>query len=262
MNKTILLLLFCPSLILAQFASIDFFEINDGMEDQYLELEKVWVEFHKQNIEEGKMFGWSLFKVESTSNEDGEGPDYMTLNRFETKEDMDSIWNGFTMESFNKIVRKRLRGKISSREIKKILQTKVKKSHHSYVLELKDQTIPSVEMEIGEIINIDAMVQKVDDYEKYETNWAKPIFQNNVDEGNVKWWGFTEVINRNDQALDEITHFTWRVPIKGKKMDWRSEKKQAMFGGEFIFEKITELVRESRDVLGNGKLKLIVSVKK
>lgn len=48
---------------MAQFAAIDFFEINDGMEDQYLELEKVWVEFHKQNIEDGKMYGWYLFKI-------------------------------------------------------------------------------------------------------------------------------------------------------------------------------------------------------
>lgn len=63
MKKIILLLLLSPSLIMAQFAAIDFFEINDGMEDQYLELEKVWVEFHKQNIEDGKMYGWYLFKI-------------------------------------------------------------------------------------------------------------------------------------------------------------------------------------------------------
>ena len=73
------------------------------------------------------------------------------------------------------------------------------------------------------------MGQKVDDYEKYETNWAKPIFQNNVDEGNLRWWGFTKVINRNNQALEEISHFTWRVPVKGKKIDWSSEKNKAMF---------------------------------
>ena len=34
----------------AQVASIDFFFIKDGMEKEYLELEKVWVEFHKQMI--------------------------------------------------------------------------------------------------------------------------------------------------------------------------------------------------------------------
>jgi hypothetical protein len=261
MKKIILLLLLSPSLIMAQFAAIDFFEINDGMEDQYLELEKVWVEFHKQNIEDGKMYGWSLFKVESSNSENGEGPDYMTLNRFETKEDMDSIWNGVTMESFLKVVGKRLKGKMSSRQIKKILEAKVKKSHHHYVIELKDQTMPPVEMEIGEILNVDAMVQNVDDYEKYESNWAKPIFQNNVDDGNVKWWGFTKVIDRNDQAIEQITHFTWRIPVMGKNLDWKSEKNQSMFGGEFTFGKIVGLVQESRNVFGNGKLKLIMSDK-
>ena len=33
-----------------------------------------------------------------------------------------------------------------------------------------------------------------------------------------------------------------------------------MFGGDFTFGKITDLVGDSRDILGRGKLKLIMSV--
>ena len=46
--------------------------------------------------------------------------------------------------------------------IKKILQAKGKKSHHRYILESKDQTITYFELEIGQVINIDEIVQEVD----------------------------------------------------------------------------------------------------
>jgi hypothetical protein len=242
MKKIIVLLLLSPIFITAQVASVDFFVINDGMEEEYLEMEKVWVEFHKQMIAEGKMYGWSLFKVVSTSIEEGDSPDYMTLNRFESIEAMEAMWSDMNYEKFLKIVKKRVKGKLSTRKIKKIVEAKVKKSHHSYVIEMTDQTVPSVEMEVGEFIQVDAMIQQVDDYEGYETNIAK-------------------VSNRNDQALKEITHFTWQIPIEGKEMDWWSEKSSSIFGGEFAYGKLANLVGESRKVLGSGKLQLIMSEK-
>jgi hypothetical protein len=261
MKKIIILLLLSPIFITAQVASVDFFVINDGMEEEYLEMEKVWVEFHKQMIAEGKMYGWSLFKVVSTSSEEGDSPDYMTLNRFESIEAMEAMWSDMNYEKFLKIVKKKVKGKLSTRKIKKIVEAKVKKSHHSYVIEMTDQTVPSIEMEVGEILQVDAMIQQVDDYEGYETNIAKPILQRNVNDGNLKWWGLTKVSNRNDQALKEITHFTWQIPVEGKEMDWWSEKSSSIFGGEFAYGKLANLVGESRKVLGSGKLQLIISEK-
>ena len=242
----------------AQVASIDFFFIKDGMEKEYLELEKVWVEFHKQMIEEGKMFGWSLYKIESTNNVDGDAPDYMTLNRFESKEAMESMWEGMNYDVFLKIVKKKLKGKMSTKKIKQIVEAKVKESHHSYLIELNDQTLPSVEMNVGEILNVDAMVQRNEDYESLESNFAKPIVQDNVKQGNLKWWGFTKVIDRNDQAIKEISHFTWQIRVPGKRIKWMSETSKNMFGGEFTFGKLSEMMGASRDVMGSAKLKLIM----
>ena len=247
--------------LFSQVAAIDIFFLKDGMEDEYLELEQVWSEFHKQMIADGKMYGWSLFKFESISNSDGDVPHYMTLNRYESLEAMKSAYEGITPEIFNKILKKRLKGKFTSRQIKNILETDPKKMHHSYTIELTGQTMPSVEMEIGELINVDAMVQNVVDYEKFEINWAMPIFQDNVENGNLKWWGFTKVVNRNDEALDEITHFTWRIPVDGKDMNWNSKKYKDMFGGEFTFNKLVGMVQDSRTILGNAQLKLINAVK-
>ena len=76
--------------------------------------------------------------------------------------------------------------------------------------------------------------KKNPDYEQYESNWAKPIFQDNVNQKMLKWWGFTKVIDKNEQALSDITHFTWKIPVEGKKPQWNSKKSQAMFGGIYL----------------------------
>ena len=258
MKKLLLLaILLTSTFSFTQVATIDIFFLKEGMEKQYLELEEVWSEFHSQMIEEGKMYGWSLFKIESVSNPGLDVPQYMTLNRFESIEALKKAYVGMTPDKFNKIVRKRLRGKLTSKQIRKILKTNPKKMHHSYTIELTDQTMPSVEMNVGEVINVDAMVQKNPDYEQYESNWAKPIFQDNVNQKMLKWWGFTKVIDKNEQALSDITHFTWKIPVEGKKPRWNSKRSQAMFGGEFTFKKLANLVGNSRDMLGSAKLKLI-----
>ena len=258
MKKAFLLLtLLSLSFSFSQIATIDIFFLKDGMEKDYLKLEEVWSEFHSQMVEDGKMYGWSLFKIESVSNPGTDVPHYMTLNRFESIEALKTLYDGITPNDFIKIVRKRLRGKLTSKQIRKILETNPKKMHHSYTIELIDQTMPSVEMKVGEIINVDAMVQKNPDYEKYESNWAKPIMQDNVDQNMLKWWGFTKVIDKNEQAANEITHFTWQMPVEGKKRQFNSKKYQSMFGGEFTFNKLVDLVGNSRDMIGSAKLKLI-----
>jgi len=261
MKKVFLFItLFSLSVSFSQVATIDIFFLKDGMEDQYLKLEEVWSEFHKQMIEDGKMYGWSLFKFESVSPSSSDVPHYMTLNRYESIEALKTAYDGMTPDDFYKIVRKRLKGKYTSKQIRKILETDPKRMHHSYTIELTDQTMPSVEIEIGEIINVDAMVQKNADYEKFETNWAKPIFQDNVNQKMLKWWGFTKVVDRNEQAVNEITHFTWQIPVEGKKSKWNSKKYQDMFGGEFTFNKLADMVGDSRDMMGSAELRLLKAI--
>ena len=102
------------------------------------------------------------------------------------------------------------------------------------------------------------MVQRNEDYESLESNFAKPIVQDNVKQGNLKWWGFTKVIDRNDQAIKEISHFTWQIRVPGKRIKWMSETSKNMFGGEFTFGKLSEMMGASRDVMGSAKLKLIM----
>ena len=186
------------------------------MEEEYIKLEKIWRKFHSQNIEEGKMIRWCpMLKVVESNGGPNDTANYITVNTYNSIESYNSIWDNITLEKFTKLIRKRLRGKMSNKEIKKVLNAKIKKGHRSYMITPVDGTSPA-NLKIGDYILLDAMSQNSEDYEDYEKLFAKPIMQYNVDKGSLNLWGFTKIFDRNETAMKEPTHFTWRVPSDSK----------------------------------------------
>ena len=101
------------------------------------------------------------------------------------------------------------------------------------------------------------MSQQNEEYEKYENFFANEVMQYNVDNGNLKLWGFTKVNSSNDSALKDVTHFTWRVPVKGGSFEWNSDSLIKKFGNKFVYDKMWKLTGESRTVPGNVRLEII-----
>ena len=238
-------------------SSVDFHVLNSGMENDYLKLEQIWNEFHKKNMEDGKMIRWTMLKVKNVKGGPDDSANYVTVNTFRSLEDYNSIWENITPETFNKLVKKGLRGKMSSRTINKILNLNIKKGHRSYMIKPLSGTSPAPKLQKGDIILLDAMSQTSDDYENYETLFAKDIMQFNVDNGNLKLWGFTKIFDRNETASKGPTHFTWRIPVKGKEFDWGSEKLYEKFGNKFVYDKMLEMTTESRTTPANAELEVI-----
>ena len=54
MKKLFYLLLIIPFSISAQFAVADYIVLNEGMDNQYNDLEKVWKVYHQQSIDAGE----------------------------------------------------------------------------------------------------------------------------------------------------------------------------------------------------------------
>lgn len=257
-NIVIFFIYLIPYLTFSQVvSSVDFHLINDGMEADYLKLEEIWREFHKKNIEDGTMIRWTLLKVNENKGDLANGATYVTVNTFRSEEDSKKIWEGMTGEKFTKLVRKGLKGKMTSREMKRILKSKTKKGVHSYYIIPLGGTSPSASLKIGETILLDAMSQKNDEYENYENSFAREVMQYNVDNGNLKLWGFTKVNGSNDSASKEVTHFTWRVPIKGGSFEWTNESLINKFGNKFVYDKMWNLTGESRSVPGSVKLEIV-----
>ena len=258
MKKILITLILIPYISFSQVvSSVDFHVVNDGMESDYLKLEQIWREFHKKNIEDGTMIRWTLLKVKENKGSLANGATYVTVNTFPSEEDSKSIWEGMTGEKFTRLVRKRLKGKMTSREMNKTLKSKSQKGIHSYYIQPLGGTSTSASLEIGDTIFLDAMSQQNDEYENYENSFAKEVMQYNVDNGDLKLWGFTKVNGSNDSALKEVTHFTWRVPVKDGSFEWNSDDLIKKFGNKFVYDKMWNLTAESRTVPGNVKLEII-----
>ena len=55
--------------------------------------EKIWSEFHKNNMEQGKMIRWVMLKVESSEGGPSDVANYVTVNTYGSIEDYNSIWD-------------------------------------------------------------------------------------------------------------------------------------------------------------------------
>ena len=253
---TLFLLVTCTSFSQV-ISSVDFHVINSGMEEDYFKLEEIWKEFHKKNMEDGKMIRWTMLKVNKVNGGPDDSANFVTVNTFRSLEDYNSIWENVTPQSFNKLVKKRLRGKMSSKNINKILSSNIKKGHRSYMIKPLSGTSPAPKLQKGDIILLDAMTQKSDDYENYEISFAKEIMQSNVDEGKLKLWGFTKIFDRNESAAEGPTHFTWRVPESGKNFEWGNEKLYKKFGNKFVYDKMFEMAIGSRTSPASAELEII-----
>ena len=70
----------------SQYAVLDFFVLEDGMEKEYLELEKLWKEYHQLNADQNITNGWALWKLPPSESDDEKTAHYLTINQFTSKE--------------------------------------------------------------------------------------------------------------------------------------------------------------------------------
>ena len=127
---TIIVALFSINLS-AQYFTMDFFVLNDGTESDYLKLEQVWKEYQMDAVEKGEKLGWMVFKVNKRNGEPLENISYVVVNDYKSKEQFENQGKNWSWDNFNSIVRSRLKGKMSSSTIRRVLAKNVKKETYS-----------------------------------------------------------------------------------------------------------------------------------
>ena len=178
MKKILLILLLAPFTIFAQYAVADFIVINDGMDSQYNQLEKVWGAWHQNSIDNGEKTNWAVWKRTPKSDDGENAADYVVFNQFNSKEKMEDYINGsgdFSINGAISTMKSKLKG-MSTSSIRKIVQSeqKIKKQVRTYHLQLLDATpLTGGDIKVGDKMTYAAMVQKSDDYEKVESFIAK-----------------------------------------------------------------------------------------
>ena len=167
---------------------------------------------------------------------------------------MGNWMNKFDLKKAVSVMKTGLKGKMSSRTINKIVNNgpNVKKQVRIYTIELLDATPWSEDiLKIGDKMTFAPMNQTTEDYEQVESNIYKPHVLKQVENGNHKWWGFTKVIDRNENAYEQISHITWNIPVEGAKFsDYFVEN-------EFITKVLSDKVGSSRQMNPGSELTLV-----
>ena len=113
-----------------------------------------------------------------------------------------------------------------------------------------------LEWEIGDKAYFHYMTQKNEDFVAYETAVWKPIAQQQILDGYIKYWGLSELIGSNDatKALESTsTHIAFNFPTKKENT---TEFKPAE---DFLGKKAWNALLDSREMLPAEELTLIYS---
>ena len=129
---------------------------------------------------------------------------------------------------WNAIAKKVYKGKMSSRSIEKKLETlgAPRKDTRSYTLENIYYTKPG-QANRGETVYIFPAEALNDEYEKYEMEVFRPMWEKRILEGSHKYWGFNKITKRSDNAYQNLTHIIFNMPTDLKsnlKTDFTTQK--------------------------------------
>ena len=236
MKKLFFLFLLAPAITLAQYVVAEFVVLNEGTDSDYIKLEKVWEVYHQKSVDLGEKLGWSVWK-RTPKDDDGDGAaHYVIFNQFTSKNQRDNMMKNWNMNKATSVMKAGLKGKMSSRTIDNIVKKgdMIKKEVRQYQLQVVDAT-PFVggDLEKGDKMSYAAMTQKLDDYEQYESEVWKPMFEREILRNNFRWWGLTKIVNRNDSAYKNPTHLVWNIPVDNGKpfmedKDYMSRKMRSM----------------------------------
>jgi len=245
----VLFIILFANTISAQVAMVDWYIINEGMESDYLKLENVWKEFHQESVDNGEKLRWAVWKVDSEDLKPLDNITYLVINVFESEQQMKNFnWN---QSRFNSIIKSRLKGKMSSSSIRKILAKDVKNENYQHVEKVLSQTpLVGGDLKPGDKMYLHGMTKLSDEYEKFETEFWKPRHTRLAMTGKKRQWILSETIDRNmksEECCGSMTHVTWNffssdfAPLtidqqnaSMKRMDFKTRKLMDTFFNDIV----------------------------
>ena len=251
MKKTVFIIsFFLATFSYAQSTTMLAMLLEDGKEESYLKLEENWQKVNEALVADGYITQWSVWKRTPRANDEGWAQYFVMIRRNAKQDKMDQ-------NNWEKAAAKAFKGK-SKKAINRML------SNEGIVKEMRSRTYKLVsstgwrglEWEIGDKAYFHYMTQKNEDFVAYETAVWKPIAQQQILDGYIKYWGLSELIGSNDatKALESTsTHIAFNFPTKKENT---TEFKPAE---DFLGKKAWNALLDSREMLPAEELTLIYS---
>jgi hypothetical protein len=238
----------------AQYTILSAIDINEGMEDQYLELEEFFGPVHDLAIKKGIQDLQAVFKVVSTS--DDNVANYFIVTGFSSKEQLDAYNTSWEEGKWLALTKEAYKGKMSSRRITRYLNSVGSESNErrNYHLVGVDASIwAGGDLRPGDKMNILGTIAKTDDFEQYESEVYKPMIEKEILKGNHRYWALSRIYERTENAYGDITHMFFNVGVEGATNTEGWEKMQSTFKGQ----KLIEGLQAASDHQNGGQLELI-----
>ena len=175
--------------------------LNDGLEKDYEKFEGFWKTIKQKHVKEGKLMGWFIWKVDPKSNDNKPWADYLILNVFANKQQMDDM-NSKSMEWWQNEIKTAHKGKTKRSIVKKYMQegtnnkyrkksvTYINKGLHAFIAE---NAVP----EAGTKADYIGIEKLNDDYVDFEIKLFAPYHQQSKSR---LYWELNEIVDRSDNA--------------------------------------------------------------
>ena len=256
--KKILLLLTLTFTITssAQYTILSAIDINEGMEDQYLQLEEFFGPVHDLAIKKGIKYLQAVFKVIQTTDDGENVANYFIVTGFSSKEQLDAYNKSWEEGKWLALSKEAYKGKMSSRRVTRYLNSVGSESNErrNYHLVGVDASIwAGGDLKPGDKMNILGTIAKSDDFEQYESEVYKPMIEKEILKGNHRYWALSKIYERTENAYGDITHMFFNVGVEGADSSKGWQKMQSTVKGQ----KLIEGLQAASDHQNGGQLELI-----
>lgn len=195
--------------------------LKDGIsQEEYENFEAFWKTVKDMHIKEGKLMGWFLWKMDPSSNDGNPWADYLIVNVFANKAQMDEMMSK-PEQWWVKDVQVAHKGKTKRSIVKKYtketLENKYRAKSVTYTNKglaayLKEGLAPEVGTK-GDYIGIE---QLNDDYVGFETNHFAPWHKKS---DTRLYWELNEIVDRTENAYQPVTHMIFEILNPEKSYD-------------------------------------------
>ena len=217
MNKiiyTFLALIFSASLSAQFYWTHEAITLNEGTEDDYEQFEAFWGVAKEKAISEGIQGGWSIWKVNPSSNDNDPWADYIIINLYESKEQMDAALSksgDWWMEYIQDAHKGKTKRSVIRKYVKETLDGKYRASTRSYTMKnISNLSEDGLDIEGGVTAAYLGVEELNEDYVDFEKEYFREAHK-----GNKYWWDLSEIIDRSENAYKPITHSIFEINKEG-----------------------------------------------
>ena len=223
----------------AQYTILSAVDIEEGMEDQYLQLEEFFGPVHDLAIKKGIQDLQAVFKVVSTNDDGDNVANYFIVTGFSSKEQLDAYNKSWEEGKWLALSKEAYKGKMSSRRVTRYLNSVGSESNErrNYHLVGVDASIwAGGDLKPGDKMNILGTIAKSDDFEQYESEVYKPLIEKEILKGNHRYWALSRIYERSENAYEDITHMFFNIGVEGADNTEGWQKMQSSFKGQKLIE--------------------------